>query len=138
MFDDDWLIEHYKVVVRRQEYHSDRMWIVFTFYYKALATLIFAAIALISAKEKLEIQKDDFLLILDTIASTISFIGFISIILIGMSLKSWIGYRRYENKIDPKIPQESKYWWLYETFYCIIIIVSVIMCWVGLNIILKK
>lgn len=126
--------ERYELVTHRQEYHADRMHTAFAFYIKVFTSLVVASFVLASTESPLKLQPEMVPLLLNTIAALISLVGGISITQIVLSLISWKGFREAESKICEEAPPVPRRWWLFETLYCIIIIISIIVSWCGVKI----
>ena len=127
-------LERYKFVTLRQGYFTDLSKETFITYSKIFSSFIAGAITLISVRIKLDLDQSLVNSLLKAIAILISFIGVISIFQIIFCLKRWYGFRYAECDINPDCPRPEFWAWLFEGFYILGIVASIIVVWWGIHI----
>jgi C4-dicarboxylate transporter len=127
-------LERYKLVTDRQKYFTELARDTFASYMKIFTGLAAGGIALISAKSKLELGPDILKPLLYTIAVLISFLGIVAIAQIAFCLKRWKGYRDREREVNPDSPSIKKWYWVFETLYCVSILLSIVAVFVFLQV----
>lgn len=126
---DTWTVERYRLVTRRQEFHSDRCWATFLLFIKLMTALFAAGAVLISSDNALQEYIRNRAMFLGALCVVITFVGAAAILLIVFSTISWYGYRKAESDLSPIAPDIPATWWVYEAVYVGLIIVFVGLSW---------
>ena len=127
--DENLKLERYKLVTDRQKYFTELARESFSFYMKMLTGLVAGSITLISLKSTLELRIPLLSKILCLVAALITFLGIVSIFQIIFCLARWKGYRQAEIQIYKESPPIKWWYWVFETLYCVAIIISIASVW---------
>lgn len=127
---DGLTLERYKLVTDRQKYFTELARDSFSSYMKIFAGLVVGGITLISARAKLELEPNLLLPILDAIVYLVTFLGIVAIGQIIFCLARWLGYRQAEMQVNPASPRIGRWWWIFETLYCVAIVASIVAVWI--------
>jgi hypothetical protein len=122
-------LEHYKFVMDRQRYFTELARDAFASYSKLFSGLAAGAVALVSAKEKLQLHPEILRYLLVVILLLATFLGTVTSAQIAFCLTRWRHFRLQESKINPGSPPIHSSWWLFETLYIFAIIVAVGAAW---------
>jgi len=122
-------LERYKLVTGRQKYFTELARSSFGSYVKVLTGLAMASVTLVSTRQQLGIETPILTKLIYGVASLTTFWGVIAIIQIIFCLERWKGYRRAERSINSQSPPIKKWWWIFESLYCVFIALSVVAVW---------
>jgi len=130
-FKESLKLERYKLVTERQKYFTDLARDSFKSYTRTFAGFAAGALMLVSLKKQLSLDAADVTALLQAIAVVLTLAAIISIAQTIFCLVRWYGFRKAECDINPECPKPE--WWacLFEVMYCLGILVSVCIAWLG-------
>ena len=129
VLNDSLKLERYKLVTERQKYFTELARDAFSSYVRFLTALTAGAITLVSTRNKLELRLPVVLFLVDGLLYLVWFLALVTSGQIVFCLVRWNGFRKAESKINPDSPSPDSWWWIFETLYVIVVVLSAIVAW---------
>src|SRR5438874_578249 len=94
-------LEHFKFVIDRQRYFTELARDAFASYSKLFSGLVAGSVALVSAKEKLQLPPTILGYLVVVLLLLMTFLGLVTSVQIAFCLMRWRHFRLEESKINP-------------------------------------
>ena len=126
---DGFVLERYRLLVERERYCAVMARDAFATYGKFVVVVALGAVAMVSARESLGLDKALMPQLLQLLGALIAFLAFIAVVQIVIAMVRQYTLHEAQRGLDPDATRMRRTWWLADAIYLAIIVVSLLYAW---------
>jgi hypothetical protein len=126
---DGFVLERYKLLVERERYCTVMARDAFATYGKFVVVVALGAVAMVSARESLGLDKTLMPQLLKFLGALVAFLAFIAVAQIVIAMVRQYTLHEAQRGIDADVRRMRRTWWVVDAVYLAIIVASLLYAW---------